>query len=351
VSFDELIRQGLEVGSQLGPAAVVAALVSALLMLVFGWPWRATRPIRARVGGVVSVALGFAVGCWWLDIRPNWPPQEDQDRLLFILLPAVIAIEILAALIEARFSHLQSEIPSSKSEDRASSIGFRVSGLAWLLRFLVAAAATPILLYGTTYVSDDAGPGTRQWTPQQTWMIFASLAASLLAVWLLLAWLIQQSPGRAALLAVAIACGGTAVIMMMSGYASGGPLAMPLAGGVVGALAVSMALRNADCVANTLGFAVVGLFALILMGHFFGVLTWTNAALLFFAPVLVAFPELPPFRRVNPNLRAGVGIVLTTVPVVIAMALAMQKMAEQSPRPSPGDTQEPTLDDYMNFGK
>src|SRR5712692_1943360 len=126
---------------------------------------------------------------------------------------------------------------------------------------------------------------------------------------------------------------------------------MPLAGAVVGVLVASMALRNADCVANTLGFAVVGLFALILMGHFFGVLTWTNAALLFFAPVLVAFPELPPFRRISSKLRAGVGIVLTTVPVVIAMALAMQKMAEQSPRPSSGDTQEPTLDDYMNFGK
>jgi len=351
VSFDELIKQGLEVGSQLGPAAGVAALVSALLMLAFGWPWRAPRPIRARLGGVVSVGLGFAVGCWWLDIRPSWPPQEDQDRLLFILLPAVIAVEILAALIGARLAHLQRQIPSSKSEDRASNMGFRVSGLAWLLRFLVAAAATPILLYGTTYVSGDAGPGTRQWTPQQTWMIFAGLAASLLAVWLLLAWLIQQPLGRAALLAVAIACGGTAVIMMMSGYASGGPLAMPLAGGVVGALAASLALRNASCVANTLGLAVVGLFALLIMGHFFSELTWTNAALLFFAPVLAAFPELPPFRRINPKLRAGVGIVLTTVPVLIAMALAMQKMAEQSPRPSSGDTPEPTLDDYMNFGK
>jgi hypothetical protein len=300
---------------------------------------------------VVSVGLGFAVGCWWLDIRPNWPPQEDQDRLLFILLPAVVVVEMLAALIESRLAHLQPEIPSSKSGDRASSVGFRVSGLGWLLRFLVAAAATPILLYGTTYVSGDAGPGTRQWTPQQTWMIFAGLAASLLAVWLLLAWLIQQPTGRAALLAVAVACGGTAVIMMMSGYASGGPLAMPLAGGVVGALAASLALRSADCVANTLGLAVVGLFALLIMGHFFSELTWTNAALLFFAPVLAAFPELPPFRRINPRLRAGVGIVLTTVPVLIAMALAMQKMAEQSPRPSSGDTQEPTLDDYMNFGK
>jgi hypothetical protein len=87
------------------------------------------------------------------------------------------------------------------------------------------------------------------------------------------------------------------------------------------------------------------------MGHFFSELTWTNAALLFFAPALGIVPELPPFRRINPKLRAGLGVVLTTVPVVIAMALAMQKMAEQSPRPSSGDSQEPTLDDYMNFGK
>jgi len=139
--------------------------------------------------------------------------------------------------------------------------------------------------------------------------------------------------------------------MMMSGYASGGPLAMPLAGGVIGVLAASLAIKNGALVANNiLGVAVVGLSALLIIGHFFGTLTWTNAALLFFAPLLGWLPELPPIRRMKPRLRALLGILLTVVPVAIAFVLAQQKMVEESAPPSP-DSSEPTLEDYMNFGK
>jgi hypothetical protein len=139
--------------------------------------------------------------------------------------------------------------------------------------------------------------------------------------------------------------------MMMSGYASGGPLAMPLAGAIVGALIASLFLKAGVNISAVLGFAVIGLFALLVIGHFFGELTWTNAALIFFAPVICAFPELPTFRRVNPRVRALIGVILTTVPVAVALALAQQKMVEDSGPSNSGDSQEPTLEDYMNFGK
>ncbi len=160
----------MEVGSQLAPAAGIAALVAALLMLVCGWPWRAPRPIRSRVGGVLSVAIGFAVGSWWLGVRPNWPTREDQDRLLLILFPAVIVVELAGAFLS-----------SLLFQDKKSYLQW----LIWLPRLVVAAIAGRILLHDTSYLTDLSGPGSRQWSPEQTWIIMGGLAAALVGVWFL----------------------------------------------------------------------------------------------------------------------------------------------------------------------
>jgi hypothetical protein len=167
---------------------------------------------------------------------------------------------------------------------------------------------------------------------------------------MLLSWLSHREPGRAVPLAVAVACASTAIILMLSGYASGGPLAMPLAGALVGALVASLVMKDTIPLDGLLGLGVVGLFAVIVIGRFFGELTWTNAALLFFAPLFCWLTELPLVSRVKPRLRAFAGVVLTAVPVAIALALAQQKFVEDSARTSPG-SEEPSLEDYMNFGK
>jgi hypothetical protein len=172
----------------------------------------------------------------------------------------------------------------------------------------------------------------------------------MIGVWILLAWLSQRDPGRTVPLAVAIACAGTAIIMMLSGYASGGPLAMPLAGAVVGALVASIFVKGNLPLDGLLGLSVVGLFAIIVMGHFFGELTWTNAALLFVAPLLCWLAELGPIHRLKPELRPLAGLVLVVVPVVIALTLAQQKFVEDSAKTS-SSPEEPSLEDYMNFGK
>jgi hypothetical protein len=283
----------------------------------------------------LSVTLGFVAGLWWLGVRPHWPPREDQDRLLLILFPAVIVVEMAAAFLSPLLVL-----------DKKPNLQF----LVWLPRLVVAALAGRILLHDTSYLADLSGPGSRQWTPEQTWIILGGLAAALIAVWFVLSRLTQGEPGRMVPFTVAIACAGTAVAMMMSGYASGGPLAMPLAGAVVGILAASLVFKGDPNVTGVLGVAVVGLFGLLVIGHFFGELTLTNAALLFFAPLLGWLPELPLVRRVKPRLRASLGVVLTVITVAIALALAQQKFIEDSAPPST-DSQEPTLEDYMNFGK
>jgi hypothetical protein len=342
----ELFSQAKGAAADLAPPTIVAAILAALLFLLFAWPWKTPRPTRTAVGGVLSVGVGFFAGGWWLGIRPQWPPREDQDRLLLILFPAVIVVEIAAALLQ---SGVRSPNFANGSPDIRIS-NFRSIWLPWLLRLVIVALAGRVLLHDSSYITDLSGPGTRQWTSEQTWIILGGLAAALAGGWILLARLTRREPGRTVPFAIAISCAGTAVALMMSGYASGAPLAMSLAGALVGALVASLAIKGEVPLSGLLGVGVVGLFALLMIGHFFGELTWVNAALLFFAPLLGWLPEPPALRRVGPRLRASAGILLTVVPVTIALALAQQKLVEDSKSPTQ-DSSEPTLEDYMNFGK
>src|SRR5207248_11321830 len=104
----------------------------------------------------------------------------------------------------------------------------------------------------------------------------------------------------------------------------------PLAGALVGTLVASLVMKGTLPLDGLLGLGVVGLFALIVIGRFFGELTWANAALLFFAPLLCWLTELPLVSRVKPRLRALACVVLTAVPVAIAFELAQQKFVEDS---------------------
>ena len=78
-------------------ALTAAAIIAAAASLLFG-VGRTKRPALAYAGTVLSVGLGFLAGCAWLGVRPHWPPREDQDRLVLILFPAVMGVEIVAAL-------------------------------------------------------------------------------------------------------------------------------------------------------------------------------------------------------------------------------------------------------------
>jgi len=307
-------------------ALAAAAVLAAAVVLLCGWPWRAPRPARAALGCVLGVGLGFCAGCWWLGLRPHWPPREDQDRLLLLLFPAVIGVELVAAYL-GRFRFL-----------------------VWLPRLVVAAAAARVLLHNTSYLADLAGPGTREWTPARTYSILGGLAGTLAGVWVALVLLLRRTRSRSVPLTVALACGGAAVVVMLSGYASGGQLGLPLAAALTGAVLASLALSGTPDMEGALGIGVVGLFALLVLGCFFGQLTTINAALLFFAPLLGFFPELPYVCRLGPRLRGFLRLVLVLAPVLVALTLAQQKFVSDSTRTSPG-SKEPSLQDYLDYGK
>ena len=79
-------------------ALAAAALVAAVVLLLCGLG-RKRRPAWAASGAVLGVGLGFCVGGYWLGVRPHWPPREDQDRLLLILLPTVVVVEVIATAV------------------------------------------------------------------------------------------------------------------------------------------------------------------------------------------------------------------------------------------------------------
>jgi hypothetical protein len=307
-------------------ACVVAGAVAAVLILIGSWPWRAPRPIRSRIAAVLGVGAGWFVGCWRLGLHPDWPPREDLDRLLVVLLPVVLCVELAAARFPQR------------------------KWIVWLLRGIVAATTTPILLHGSIYLEELAGPGSRAWTTQQTWLILGGIAAALLLVWDTLQRLAQRSPGRWAPLALAVACGGAAITIMLSGYASGGQPGLPLAAVLIAVVVASLFVTGPVDAAGPISIGVVGLFSLLVVGRFFGELTTPHALLLGCAPLFCWVPDLPGLRRLGAHLRGGLRVVLTALPVAAAVFLARQSFVQDSAPVGTGDGGA-TIEDYMNYGQ
>ena len=81
-------------------ACLAAALLAAAVLLFGARIGGKSHSAWRAASGALGTGLGFFVGCLLLGLRPHWPPQEDQDRLLLIIIPAVIAVEVVAALSE-----------------------------------------------------------------------------------------------------------------------------------------------------------------------------------------------------------------------------------------------------------
>jgi hypothetical protein len=299
-----------------------AAVLAAVVVLPGGLALRTRGPGWLAGGEALGLGLAFFLGSVAVSRWPRWSPPEAQDRLLAVL-GAVVLVEIVAAW-------------------RAAP-----RWLVWTLRLAVAAAVAPMLLSGTLYLADAAGPGTRLWTPTQTVLWLGGLAGALAVVWALLALLARRASSRSLPLSLAVVSVGAAFSLMFSGYATGGPLLVPLAGALVGMAAVSLAwtLPRADSAA--VGVSVVMLFGLLVMGRFLAGLQILYAALLFFAPLLAWLPEVLG-KRLPAWLRALMrfGLVAITVAVIVLFLVLIPVPGREAAPAQPG---EPSLEDYQQF--
>jgi len=305
----------------------VAGLAAAALLLGCAWPWRAPRTGKVRAGWALGVGVGFFLGCLALGIRPHWPPREDLDRLLALVVPAVVAVEVLAAL---------AKVPRS---------------IVWFLRLVISAGTARVLLHGSSYITDMAGPGSSEWSSFETWLILGGLAGLVAGVWVLLSLLARRVPEPSLALSLAVTSAGAALTVMLSGYATGGQIGLPLAAALIGAIIASLVLARSSRVAEPLGVALVGLYSLLVIGRFFGELTTAHGILLLCAPVLGWLPEIPYLRRVPRWARGLARVILVGVLVSAVLVHASRKFDQSSRSPSDSGPREPSIEDYLDYGK
>jgi hypothetical protein len=306
----------------------IAVAASALIFVICGWRWRrAAESPWLNAGWVLGVGFGLLLGCGALGIRPHWPPSEVIDRLLGLVLPAVLVVELLAVF---------PKVPR---------------WLVWTLRLALVVGGARVLLQGTSYITDLAGPGTSEWSPSLAWVIFGGLAALEAAVWALLSLLDRRVPGPSVPVCLAVASAGAALTVMFSGSASGGQVGLPLAAAIVGSATAMLVLTRSSRGSGPLGVPIIGLFSLLVMGRFFGELTSAYALLLFCAPLLGWLPELPYVSRLPSWARGLASVLLVGALVSALVVLAQRKFDRDFQSPSGAGTKEPSVRDYMNFGK
>ena len=304
----------------------LAFLTTALVLGLCTW-WRRRRATQPSpwidAGWVLGIAAGFYLGCWLLGAWPHWPPREDLDRFLAIIIPAVLVVELLA---------IWPKVPG---------------GLAWALRLAIVGCGARVLLHGSSYL---VGPPARVWSPAQTAMILGSLAGAEAAAWILLVRLARRAPGVSPVVGLAIAVGGSALTIMLSGYATGGQAGLPLSAALLGASAVALVRSGPSGPTAPIGVGVVGLFSLLVIGRFFGDLRTDHAIILFAAPLLAWLPELLRLRRLPPWARGLARVLLVGLVVGAVLGDAARRFAAESGPTQPG-SKEPSIEDYMNSGR
>jgi hypothetical protein len=276
---------------------LLATMVAGLVLFALARPGNPP-PWRVAAGWVAALGGGIYCGCGLLGEWPRWPPLEDRDRFLVILLPLALAVEFAAMLLPTR------------------------RWIAWVLRIAVATAAAPILLYNSSYLADLSGPGSAEWNRAETVLVLVLSAVMLAGVWGLLAVLQSRTSDRALAPVLAFTALASGVTVMLCGYFRGGQFALPIAGAVAGATLASYALPKQPAGNPCLGVSMIGIFTVTFIGRFYGSLPTSPAIGLLFAPLLLWITEIPALRKLPLAARSAIGIaaVLTTLVLIVAWA-------------------------------
>jgi hypothetical protein len=292
--------------------AVILTVV--LTMAVLAGRRNETLPRAQLLAWPAGVALAFFVGALVYSGHPRSVYAENEDRFLAILLPLVAGTESLA-LFRPR--------------------------LGWSCRLVLAGAASPILLLNSVYL--------QTWTISQVLLWLGGLGACLLLGWISLDRQIRHLPARTVLFGLAGVNAGAGVVLMIAGYATGGPLGIILGAALAVTALITPGNVSKPALAGAAGVGLVGLFALLVSGHFFASLGLDLAAVLFTAPLLAWVLVLPPVRK-RVLLRLAV-LVLEAIPVASVAGLAWRRSEEPEIRRPINNDETDYSADYEQFGK
>ncbi|MGI8979425.1 MAG: hypothetical protein ACR2FY_09380 [Pirellulaceae bacterium] len=288
---------------------LLAAIVAGLVLFAIARP--GNPPLwRIVAGWIAGLGAGIYCGCGLLGEWPRWPPLEDRDRFLVILLPLALAVEGGAMLVRER------------------------RWIVWALRITLAAAAAPVLLYNSVYLTDLSGPGSAEWNRGEAALVLGLSAAMLAGVWGLLARLQTSTSDRALspVLGFTALAGGATV--MLCGYYRGGLLALPIVGAIAGVTLASYAFPKQPTENPCLGIGLIGIFTITFIGRFYGSLPTSLAICLLLAPLLAWTAELPRIRKLPSVARAAIRIAAVVAALIAIVTFAQIRFNAASRPPA-----------------
>jgi hypothetical protein len=284
-------------------AVLVGALVAATVMLLAAW--RAPRPWRRDACWAWAVGAGIVAASGATDQWPRLPAAEDRARFLTLIVPMTLVVETLVATLPSR-------------------------AMAWTVRLGLATVVAPILLHNSVYVADLSGRNSAEWSLFEATIVLCGLAALLALVWAMSRGLQSRNSTSAVTWVLVLDAWATALAVMLSGYYRGGLLGLGLAGALAGATLASYITQPQSPKTGSLGMSMVGIFAVVLMGRFFGTLPTNLAACLLLAPLLAWTFELPWPRRLAPGWRAAARLACVAIPLMIVVVVAQRRFTAAS---------------------
>jgi len=274
-----------------------AAIASALCVLAMAAWRRPAGTTRFNAACVLAMCLGIVAGNSVLSLGMTWPPANGLDRLMTVVIPAALAIELIAGI---------QRLPSA---------------VAWFLRLGLAAATPRILLHGSVYLNGASGG----WSAGEAVITLAAWSTLPGVLWVLLHWLSQRScSGVSISLALALAIQSAGLTIMLAGYIKGGAAAIPLTA-TIATTAIGAGLAASRFAPAIVGVGVVNLFGVLFVGRFFGQISTGSALAILLAPLLCWATEIRQLRSRSPRLVGTLRLILVAIPLVVVLAVAKRE--------------------------
>ena len=280
----------------IGAATIVSTLC---VWAMVGWR-QSSSAAWLNSASIAGIGLGLALGGNVLRLRLAWPPVNGLDRLLMIVMPMSLGMELIAGF---------ESVPQ---------------WVAWLLRMSLVATIPRILLHDSVYLSK----GNDNLPMWQSVVVMAVCAVLLAGVWGLMSALQDRSAGDSIplVLGLTILCAGLAI--MMAGYIQGGGTGILLAATIVGTTIAAWLIqkRSGDPPQAhspaIMGIGVIGLFGVLFIGRFFGRISNGCALAMLLSPLLCWVAELPFLRHRNPWLLGSIRLIIVSTALAFVLFAA-----------------------------
>jgi hypothetical protein len=295
----------------MGTSALVSAVIALALLKTrceAGPGWR-------NFASAVAISAGLFAGYGLLSLQLAWPPRNGLDRLLTIIIPLALCIEVIAAFQHGRLR------------------------VAWLLRLSLAAAVPRILLHDSVYLRT-----TGEWTAMQSFATLATCGCLLFVVWWSMSLLLKRGARLALPISICLAAQCAGATVMMAGYIKGGAAAIPLVATLLATAVVAWLVKKNTQVENPVpqiivGAGVVSLFGILFVGKFFGRVSNEHALAMLFAPLLCWISELPLLRNRKPWMIAVIQLLAVVIPLTTVLFLSKQNF-DRDMSPLLGNTEQ-----------